>query len=227
MIHIPQNQLDNMIELACTGNTTCVRQVFINEQIQDRRIDFPKHVLNKLANYVHLYHNSKDIHVESTVILNLLRDVYVKEIKTPLLEKNTVDIIYYTQGRNHRMTINVDKNWKLLDEQPVVNAELNQETKRLLGVYNHVLTLNNPPVVYNKNQFVRVMQRLPLLNYLFSFENLEQSNILIQLRNIRFRVTNLRDFYLIMFRLIMAEKLYIQLISLLKLLIELILMSKR
>jgi len=197
MIHIPQNQLANMIELACTGNTTCVRQVLINDHIYDRRIEYPRHVLNKIANFVHLYHNSKDIHVESAVIINLLRDVYVKEIKSPLLEKNIIDIIYYTQGRNHRMSLNIDKNWKILDEQPLESTGINQETGRLLGAYNHVLSLNNPPSVYNKEQFIRIMQKLPLLNYLFSFENLEQAGILVQLRNIKYSV----NFFTIPFKL--------------------------
>lgn len=174
MIHISSNQVDNMVDLVATGYLSYIKQVIINENANSSKVEYPKQALNRLSNYIHLYFNTKDIHVNSNEILRLLRNVYEKEVLPTLdrrvvLPKNTIDIIYFTEGRNHKMTLYVDDNWNSIRDPQIVQLE--GEIPRLLGYYKNVLALNTPSPAITKNRFVGVLQRLPLLNYLCSFEN--------------------------------------------------------
>jgi len=194
MIHIPHNQLENIVELATTGSVSCVKQVIINEENSEAKVEYPKRVLNRISNYIHLYHNTKDVHVQSTAILKLLREIYEKEIlstaegRKSVLPQNTIDIIYMTDGRNHRLTLNVDQSWKPIDTYKSQFKASTQETARLLGTYQNVLGLNTPPKVFTKEKFIETLQKLPLLNYLFSLENLEQNITTINLQHIKYTV---------------------------------------
>ena len=196
MIHIPHNQLENIIELATTGNVSCVKQVVINEEVSEAKVEYPKRVLNRISNYIHLYHNTKDVHVQSSAILKLLREIYEKEIlstaegRKSILPQNTIDIIYMTDGRNHRLTLNVDQFWRPIDAHKSQDKGItsSHEIARLLGTYQNVLGLNTPPKVFSKEKFIETLQKLPLLNYLFSLENLEHNAATVALDHIKYSV---------------------------------------
>ena len=197
MIYIPHNQLENMVDLANTGYTSCIKRVVINDYVVEAQGDFPKQILNKLSNYVHLYGNNEDINVQTPEILKLIKQTYDKEVlpsaPNRIMSTNTIAITYFTEGRNHKLTLYVDQNWRLVEgpSQSMVQSQVhtNKEVAKLFGIYKNVLPLTQTPNVFNKNQFIGILQRLPLLNYLCSMENIESANIFIQLKTIKHTVS--------------------------------------
>lgn len=191
MIHIPSNQVDNMIDLAATGHASCIKQVIINEQIESAKVEYPRQVLNKISNFVHLNAFSKDIPVQTAEIIKLLRNIYEKEIlptaegRRSLQSQNTIDIIYFTDGRNHRLTLYVDQDWKPQEHQ---SHQHEQAILRLLDCYRNVLPLTTPSTLYNREQFIQILQKLPLINYLSSFENSDSTQTYMLLNEIKFTV---------------------------------------
>lgn len=164
MIHIPRNQLDNIVEQAVTGSVGSIREVVIN----GTKADISRQVLNAIANYLHLYHNTRDINLQSGAILKILGSVQGVKAKS----SNNVEISYLTGGRTHRVHIQADQNWKPIASR----VSSNQEVSRLLESYRNVVELSTHHHALSKQQFIQTLQGLPLLNYLISLENLDSSS---------------------------------------------------
>jgi len=164
MIHIPRNQLDNIVEQAVTGSVGSIREVIIN----GTKADISRQVLNAIANYLHLYHNTRDINLHSGAILKILGTA--QGVKSQ--SSKNVEIVYLAGGKTHRLHIRTDQNWRPIASR----ASSNQEVSRLLESYRDVIELSSHPHALSKEEFVQTLQGLPLLNYLISLENLDSSS---------------------------------------------------
>ena len=185
---MPYNELENIIDLTVHGYTSTIKKVIINGHTQSK-VEYPRQFLNRLANYIHLTFQMKEIHFYHQEILNLLKDIYETELNTgKLLNRNKVEITYFTNGMSHKMKLEMDQNWKLI-ENTFDLLTSTKTTSVLLNRFQYVIALQNPPTIFSKANFIKVMQRLPLLNYLSSFENTEFGANLPSLRNnVRYRV---------------------------------------
>jgi len=175
LIHIPRNQLDNIVEQAVTGSVSSIREVTIN----GAKADVSREALNAVSNYLHLYHNTKDINLHSGAILRLLAST--QGVKS--LSSNKVEIVYLTEGRTHRLNLEADQNWKATGSN-----RSGQEVPRLLETYRNVVELNPHPHTLTREQFIRTLQGLPLINYLVSLENLDSSAHGTEPKNVKYTV---------------------------------------
>lgn len=119
----------------------------------------------------------------------MIKDLYESKIARPqekLLSKNRVDITYYTNDMSHKLRIEMDSHWRILEDKddhlspnPVSN---------LLHKFRYVIDLNSNPITFRKHNFIQIIQRLPLINYLTSFENIVSPSVLTQVKDVKFVV---------------------------------------
>lgn len=185
---MPYNELENVLDLTIHGYTSTIKKVVINGNTE-KKIDYPRQVLNRLANYIHMTFQMKEIHLYHQEILNLLKDIYETELTTgKLLNKNKVEITYFTNGMSHKIKLEMDQNWKLIENISEILVS-SKTTSLLLNRFQYAIALQNPPTILNKDQFINVMQKIPLINYLSSFENTEFGSSFTALnQSIRYRV---------------------------------------
>lgn len=204
MVYIPYNELENIVDLTTYGNVTAIKKVTLNNYIGPKA-DQPRQLLNRLSNFTHSTFHTRELHLYNAQILNLLRDFHEREILTAdarshEILNNKVEITYLTNGMTHKMRLDLDKDWELHDE-----GEGRKSIKagaRILSQYKNVVSLQNSPTIFGRNEFIKVMQKLPLLNYLCSLEHTEIANTLTKLNNIKFSVRfSRRAFLLIWHRL--------------------------
>jgi hypothetical protein len=199
MLYMPYNELENLVDLSTNGNLPAIKKVIINDKTS-ANTDQTKQFLNRLANYIHLNFNTREIHLYHPQILSLLREYYEKEILTAASTRsfanNKVEITYITNGMAHKIKIETDSNWNIIGDPKITRGTANanahahtQAQPKVLDLYKHVIALQNNPTIFDRNQFIRIMQKLPLLNYLCSLEHSEVSNVLTELgSNIRFTI---------------------------------------
>jgi len=194
MLYMPYNELENLVDLATTGNLPAIKKVIINDQTS-ANTDLTKQFLNRLSNYIHLNFNTREIHLYHPQILSLLREYYEKEILTAAstrsLSNNKVEITYITNGMAHKIKIETNSNWEIIGDPKITRGTVNAQPiqPKTLDLYKHVIALQNAPAIYDRPTFIRTMQKLPLLNYLCSLEHSEVSNVLTELgNNIRFTI---------------------------------------
>jgi len=194
MVYMPQNELENIVDLVTLGNVPTVKKVVINNRLSVQG-DYAKQVLNRVANFIHLNFNTREVHLYSDQVLSILRGVWEKEALTPesskTLTNNKVEITYYTNGMTHKIKIEADPDWNLIETSSSEARSTVKISNKLLNLYKHVVSLQNIPAIFGRNDFIKFMQKLPLINYLCSLEHTDTTSTLSRLGNVKFSVKTL------------------------------------
>jgi len=203
MVYLPYNELENSIDLVCHGYTSTIKKVVINDNIElgvhdlktddkksskNRGIDYLRQRLNRLVNFIHCNYHMKEIHLHQKEVLNYIKTVYENELAGQLKDRNKIEITYFTNGMSHKMKIEMDQGWKLIEDvQDIITNS--KTTSLLLHKFKNVISLNNPPTIYDRAGFIKVMQRMPMVNYMLATENTELPSTLNQLKkNFRYKI---------------------------------------
>ena len=192
MIYIPFNEMENLVDLSIHGYTSSIKKVVINGHVTGR-VEYPKEFLNRLTNFIHLNFQMKELHMYQQEVIDILREMYESKLAGPedkLLPKNTIEITYYTNGMTHKLKIDIDKNWKIIND-PSDPVNIAKNTSVLLHKYRYVISLQNNPIMLNKSQFIKAVQKLPLINYLCSFEHTEITSPLPNIKEVKYFVTHI------------------------------------
>lgn len=89
-----------------------------------------------------------------------------------LAAENIIDITYFTDGMTHKLRLVMDQNWQLKND-PSDPLRLTKPISTLLHKFKNVISLNNNPKLFTRQEFINIFQCLPLINYLFSYETIE------------------------------------------------------
>ena len=212
MIQIPQREIDNIVNSIVIGNLNTVLKAKISAS-NDKSIhfDFTKLIKN-LSNFNHINFNTKDIYLGDPDKLSLLKEVLGDYMNSPLFlkifEKNNNAILtikYLNIGMKHTFKCLIDKNLKImkkivLDQRPELpfqHPNSNKPAEFVMYNNENVIPLTNHQSFVNKENFIKVIQNIPLLNYFLSFEN-GPENTSINLKdsfNIKFKVINKKIFF--------------------------------
>ena len=190
MVHIPHNEIENMVDLAIKGSTCSIKKVSINGNF-NIKVNYPRRVLNKLANFTQLYLSSRDINLFNKEAIKLLKESYENSLAAHpthlLTSRNEFEITYQTNGMSHKKTIPISQDWKILEEGQ--NTSLSNKTvSKLLYLSKDAIPLQHTPYTIRRKQFIEVMQSLPLINYLYSFEHIGSGFTLTGLTQTIFKV---------------------------------------
>ena len=190
MIPIPSNEVENMIDLLASGSTTSIAKVIINSDT-DSRINLPAKHFNQLANYIHSKYLGKMIFCGDEEFMKFTKEIFIRELDKVsfnpikrLLPKNKIDITYITNGMRHNMRIEFDSTWAIINDITEKTALNN----KLLLFYKNILSLSNTDQLLNKQEFMGLIQKVPLINYLASLENVEITPIMLNLQKLRYEV---------------------------------------
>ena len=190
MIYIPQNELENMVDLEIKGHTCSIKKVSISGNFSIK-VNYPRSMLNKLSNFTQVYYNCREIHLYNKEVLKLLKEVYEKSLVAHpnhlLTHRNEIEITYHTNGMSHKIVIPVDQNWNIIEDAYDIPLSQSMQSK-LLYVSKDIIALQHTPYSISKNEFIRVMQRMPLINYVNSFEQIEAPRVLTTLNEIHVQV---------------------------------------
>lgn len=193
MVHIPQNEVENMVDLAFGDSSCYVRKVVLNGK-QKLNVEYPRQMFNRIANYMHIYAGTKELYVPSQGIVKLLKEYYEKEMAVnfqdksgPVQSRNELKISYFANGLNHQIKLYIDENWKLIEDETQKGLE-DSRLYRSHGFNHNTLSLNNAPSLLTKDKFINTLQKLPLLDYLCSLENIGSSNVLESIQEVGFTV---------------------------------------
>jgi hypothetical protein len=188
MIYMPYNEQENLVDLVVHGYTSTIKKVVINGAT-DTKIEYPRQILNRLANFIHYTYQMKELHLYNQEIINLLKDIYETELTTgKLLNRNKVEITYFTNGMTHKLKVEMDQNWNLIENTNDILIST-KTTSVLLNKFTNVISLQNPPSIMQKERFIQVMQKMPFINYLSSFENTDFGSSFTSLsQGIRYRL---------------------------------------
>ncbi len=187
--------MENLVDLSIYGYTSSIKKVVINGHVTGR-VEYPKEFLNRLTNFVHLNFQMKELHLYQQEVLNILKDIYESKLSGPedkLLPKNRIEITYYTNGMTHKLRIDVDQNWRIC-EDPSDPVNVSKNASVLLHKFRYIISLQNNPIMLNKADFIKAAQKLPLINYLCSFEHTEINNTLTNLKEVKYMVLSNKNY---------------------------------
>jgi len=175
MIYIPLNELENMVDLEIKGHTCSIKKLSISGNFSIK-VNYPRSILNKLSNFTQVYYNCRELHLYNPEVLKLLKEVYEKSLVAHpnhlLTQRNEIQITYHTNGISHKTVIPIDQNWNIIDD--VYDIPLSQSIQsKLLYVSKDIIALQHTPYSISKNEFIRVMQKMPLINFFNSFEQIQ------------------------------------------------------
>lgn len=191
MVHIPHNELENMVDLAIKGHTCSVKKVAINGNF-NISVNHPRKVLNKLSNFTQLYHNSREIQLFNKDILKLLKETYERSSAAHpnhlMASRNELEIIYHTNGMSHKAVVPIDQDWKIIEDAEDVSQPDAIQSK-LLRLSKDIISLQHNPYTVSKKEFIQVMEKMPLINYLYSFEHIGAHSPLPRLKEVSFKVS--------------------------------------
>lgn len=186
MIYIPQNDLENMVDLIFIQDLPVVTKIIVNGNF-GTQISAPVQVLNDFANFMQLCTHKKEILFFDQNLLDVLRQSFSDNLDPKFLQVitsqyNTLEIFYVTNGGNHVMKIKLDHNWKIIDDPNLSSSK-------------YILGLNQLSQNFQENNFIEALQKLPLFNYLSSIENNSISSTLVNLTKITYQVEKILSFH--------------------------------
>ena len=190
MVYIPQNEIENMIDLTVKGHTCSVKKVSINGNF-NIQVNHPKRTLNRLANFTQLYFSSKEVNLFNKETLKLLKESYDSSLAANpthlMTSRNEFEITYHTNGTSHKTIVPISQDWKVLEDEGDV-PESDKTASKLLQLAKETISLQHTPYTIKRSQFIEIMQGLPLINYLNSFEHIGSDYILTGLTQATFKV---------------------------------------
>lgn len=156
-----------------------VIRAVINPDVAENKVNLPASTFNNLANHMHTHFFSKDIYLGDAEMLKYLKDIYLSEQQNSsnpsnytLNQRNKFEILYFSNGMRHKYKVEFDDNWKIVsDNSSLINTNL-KLNMRLLCHNRNVVPLNHSNVLLKEHEFIRALERMPMLEYLFGFENI-------------------------------------------------------
>ena len=179
MVYIPSNEIDNMIEDIVVGSHSVILHAVINPD-SERSVNLPSSVFNRLINYMHQYHSTKDLYLADQEVLQYLKGVYVEMVRKSenpnqiaLYDKNKLEINFTQSGLRHRFKLDFDKDWQIVPDPNDLAPNSLKIGSRMLFNYRYVIPLNPSDCFINEGEFLRVFEFLPMIDYLCAFENIQ------------------------------------------------------
>jgi len=197
MLSIPHHQVDNIIEFLTDGYVSGVISAKLDYKIQEKQEKIPMTLnftnsLIHITNYLHYYYNTKQLFLGDPGKLSLLKEVLEN------LNEETRDILdvipnneffrlnlkYRLRGMKHKMQILFDKNWDIkrklvldpeVSELKIQSPERYKLIENLLLQNENVIPLGNLESFLTKNQFILLMEKLPMMSYFLSFSIFENN----------------------------------------------------
>ena len=188
------NEIDSLADLAIFGTACYIKKVTLNGKHKIKP-DHPTQVLNRLANYMSISSNQREIQFNSKEVIKTLRNVYEKERGVnlqdkldPKMTKNELTIYYVVNGTSHSFVIYIDNKWNKIEDDK--NKEISSASD-FLKPYDSIISLNNPCMTLNKTDFLKALKKMPLIDYLSSLENTNINATLEMVQNVKFTVNSL------------------------------------
>ena len=145
-----------------------------------------------ISNYLHYYYNTKQIFLGDPLKLTFLKEILenlneeTPEILDSLPENELLrlNLKFRAKGLKHKMQILFDKNWEIkrklvldpeVDELKILTPERYKLVETLLLQNENVIPLGNIESFLSKNQFILLMERLPMMNYFLSFSIMDNN----------------------------------------------------
>ena len=212
MIYIPHNELENMVDLAIKGHTCSIKKVSINGNFKIK-VNYPRSVLNKLSNFIQMQNNCREIQFYNKEILKMLKDAYDRSLAAHpnhlMTSRNEVEITYHTDGMSHKKIIPIDQEWRIIEDSEDIPLS-NKIQSKLLYLSKDIIALHHTPYSVTKKEFMEIIQKMPLINYIYSFEQVGGiQETLTGLAETTLKVNLIETFYLLIDRSVSKENLFI------------------
>lgn len=196
MLSMPHHQIDNIVEFLSDGFVSSVLSAKIDYKDKEKNpmtMNFTNTLIH-ISNYIHYYYNTKQLFIGDPSKLTVLKEVLenlndeTSEIlgSLPNNEMMRLNVKYRIKGMKHKLQILFDKNWEIkrklvLDpeykELKIQTPERYKLIETLLLQNENVLPLGNMDSFLSKNNFILLMERLPMMNYFLSFSILENNEV--------------------------------------------------
>ena len=176
MIYLPYNEIDNMIDNLVTGSSSIVLRAVVNGDT-DKKIELSPTGFNRIANNLHLHYFTKDIYVGDIDILQFVKTMYTAEVSKlknasqfALNSRNNLEIHYLNNGMRHQFKIEFSDKWTYISSDSSTMPTKIRSTMKMLYNSKSVLPLNHHDRLLNSQEFVKIFESLPLIDYLCGFE---------------------------------------------------------
>ena len=201
MLSIPHHHVDNIIEFLSGGYVSGILSAKLDYKLQKNQekipmtLNFTNSLIN-VSNYLHYYYNTKQLFLGEPSKMSLLKEVLenmneeTRDIldAIPPNEYFRLNLKYRQRGMKHKMQILFDKNWDIkrklvldpeIQELKIQSPEKYKLIENLLLQNENVIPLGDLESFLSHQDFILLMEKLPMMNYLLGFSIFDSNNVKI------------------------------------------------
>lgn len=201
MLSIPHHHVDNIIEFLSGGYVSGILSAKLDYKMQENQEKIPQtlnftNALINVSNYLHYYYNTKQLFLGDPNKMSLLKEVLenmnedIRDISKalPPNEYFRLNLKYRQRGMKHKMQFLFDNNWNIVrklvldpevQELKIQSPEKYKLIENLLIQNENVIPLGDLESFLSQQDFLQLMEKLPMMNYLLGFSIFENTIIKI------------------------------------------------
>lgn len=201
MLSIPHHHVDNIIEFLSGGYVSGILSAKLDYKMQEKQDKIPQtlnftNALINVSNYLHYYYNTKQLFLGDPNKMSLLKEVLenmnedIRDISKALPQNEyfRLNLKYRQRGMKHKLQILFDRNWDIvrklvldpeIQELKIQSPEKYKLIENLLLQNENVIPLGDLESFLSHQDFLLLMEKLPMMNYLLGFSIFESNSVKI------------------------------------------------
>ena len=201
MLSIPHHHVDNIIEFLSGGYVSGILSAKLDYKMQEKQDKIPQtlnftNALINVSNYLHYYYNTKQLFLGDPNKMSLLKEVLenmnedIRDISKALPQNEyfRLNLKFRQRGMKHKLQILFDRNWDIvrklvldpeIEELKIQSPEKYKLIENLLLQNENVIPLGDLESFLSHQDFLLLMEKLPMMNYLLGFSIFESNSVKI------------------------------------------------